>query len=73
MKEFTEKQIDDILVIKYGQIVTDGNRVAWASNALLGKIFGASGNKIRQLCLSRFEQIKRKSLPLQEQMRQIRQ
>ena len=71
MKEFTEKHIDDIILLKYGQLVSDGNHVAYSSNAILGQIFKVSGNKIRQLILNRFEQIRRKSLPLQEQMHHI--
>ena len=58
MKEFTDKQIDDIILLKYGQLVSDGDHVAYLSNAILGQIFKVSGNKIRQLILSRFEQIR---------------
>ena len=73
MKVLTEGQIDDILKLKYGKLVEDGNHTAYASNATLGKIFGVSGSKIRLLCLRRFEQLRQKSLPLQEQMQFIRQ
>ena len=51
MREFTEREIDDILLLKYRKIVNDGNHVAYQSNATIGKIFGVSSNKIRQLCL----------------------
>ena len=60
MKEFTESQVDDIVKLKYGRLVTDGNHTAYATNATIGKLFGVSGNKIRQLCLDRFGKIRRK-------------
>ena len=44
MKVLTEGQIDDILKLKYGKLVEDGNHTAYASNATLGKIFGVSGS-----------------------------
>ena len=66
MKEFTDKEIDDILKLKYGRLVSDHNNMAYVGNATLGKIFKVSGSKIRQLCLERFEQARLKSLPLGE-------
>ncbi len=54
MKEFTESQVEDIIKLKYGRLVTDGNHTAHVNNAKLGRIFGVSGNKIRQLYLDRF-------------------
>ena len=55
MKEFTDRQIDDILKLKYGKIVTSDKNVAYVSNASLGKLFKVSANKIRQICKERFE------------------
>ena len=54
MKEFTEAQVDDIVKLKYGRLVTHGHHTAYASNATLGRIFKVSGSRIRQLCLERF-------------------
>ena len=73
MKVFSESQVDDILVIKYGRVVTDGKHTAYASNATLGKVFRVSGSKIRQLIQQRFEKLRQKSLPLQQQMQYLRQ
>ena len=70
MKEFSEAKVDDILRIKYGRLVTDGNHTAHATNTTIGKVFGVSGSKIRQLCLERFNKNRRKFLPLNEQMKQ---
>ena len=50
MKDFTKEQVDDILRLKYGKVVTDGSHVSWASNSTLSKIFSVSGSKIYQLC-----------------------
>ena len=50
MKDFTKEQVDDILKLKYLNIVTDGRHVSWASNSKLGKIFKVSASKIYQLC-----------------------
>ena len=72
MKEFSDQQVDDILRLKYGRLVSEANHAAYATNATLGKIFKVSGGKIRQLCQERFEKARQKSLPLQEQMQKIK-
>ena len=50
MKEFTEQQIDDIIKLRYGQLVTTAKHTAHAPCNVIGKIFGVSGTKIIQLC-----------------------
>ena len=59
MKEFTDNQIDDILKLKFGKIVTSSDHTSYVSNRILGKIFGLSAEKIRLLYISRFEAVKR--------------
>ena len=46
-KAFTEQQVDDIIKLKFGAIVTDADRPSYVSNRVLGQVFGVSGNKIR--------------------------
>ena len=64
MKEFTEQQVDDILKLKFGAVVTSQPSTAYATNQALGKVFGVSGSQIRRLYMTRFEQIREKELPL---------
>ena len=47
MKEFTDNQVDDILKLKFGKIVTSNDHTSYISNPILAKIFGVSANKIR--------------------------
>lgn len=42
MKEFTKEQVDDILRLRYGRVVTSAKHVSFASCYNLGKIFGVS-------------------------------
>ena len=68
MKEFSETQIDDMIKLKFGRLVTAASHRSFVSNRVLGSIFGVSGQKVRQLYLARFEEIKAKQLPLLAQM-----
>ena len=42
MKIFTENQIDDLLKLKFGKVVSEPGHLAYVSNETLGKIFGVS-------------------------------
>ena len=66
MKEFTEQQIDDIIKLKFGTLASTAPSTAYVSDRVLGRIFKASGSKIRQLYTQRFEANKVKLLPLME-------
>ena len=55
MKHFTEQQVDDILKLKFGAVVTSYPSTSYVSNRGLGKIFNVSGSMIRQLYMKRFE------------------
>ena len=64
MKEFTEAQVDDIIKLKFGQLVSAKAPTAYISDAVLAKIYKCSPTKIRQLYMTRFAktQLKDKSL-----------
>ena len=64
MKTYSEQQVDDMIKLKFGQLVTTPHHRSYASNKLLGKLFGCSGSKIRQLYMAKFETIKMKQQPL---------
>ena len=64
MKQFTEAQVDDLIKLRYGRLVTSADHTAYASNAALGKIFGISGSQVRRLYMARFQSITDQQLPL---------
>ena len=43
MKQFTEEQVDAIIKLKWGRLVTDPSGPTFTSNVILGKIFKVSG------------------------------
>ena len=68
VKHFSKQQVDDLIKLKFGRLVTSANRVQYASNATLGKIFGVSASKIRELYAARFKSIADKQLPFLQQL-----
>ena len=70
MKEFSERQVDDLLKLKFGAVVTEHGHPSYVSNQVLGKLFNCSGSKVRQLYMARFDAIRRQRLPLVEMLRQ---
>ena len=58
MKVYSEPQVDDFIKLKFGRLVTEHGHPSYVSDRRLGKLFGCSGSKIRQLYLARFEKIK---------------
>ena len=58
-----------MIKLKFGTLVTEPGHPSFVSNEVLGKIFGVSGNKIRQLYIARFSKISDKRRPLLEQLR----
>ena len=69
MKEFSDKQVDDLLKLKFGSIVTEHGHTSYVSDQVLGKLFGVSGTKIRSLYLQRFEKVRVKNLSLFSKLR----
>ena len=68
MKEFTEQQVDDIIKLKFGKLVTEPGHKQYVGNRVLGQIFGVSHSRIRQLYLARFEKVRISSLPLLQRL-----
>ena len=55
MKQYSELQVDAMIKLRYGSLVTDPEHTAFASYKLLGQLFKCSGSKVRQLLFARFE------------------
>ena len=64
VKKLTDSQVDDMIKLKYGRLVTSADHTAYLSNAALGKIFGISGSQVRRLYIARFQSIADQQLPL---------
>ena len=58
-----------MIKIKFGKEATHHHHLSFVSNKLMGKIFGCSGSKIRQLYLAHFAKIMIKNAPLLTQLR----
>ena len=52
MKHFTEEQVDTIIKLKWGSLVSDASGSTLTSNSALGKVFKVSAEKIRQLYMT---------------------
>ena len=53
-----------MIKLKFGGLVEDDRRLSYVSNKLLGKIFGCSGSKIRQMYLAYFAKVQARKAPL---------
>ena len=71
MKTFTEQQVDDLIKLKFGKLVTTPRHTSYASDRILGKIFDVSGSQIRRLYRARFDKISAKSQPLLERLQNM--
>ena len=73
VRKLTEMQVNDLIKLKFGRMVTSHHHIQYASNATLGKLFGISGSQVRRLYMARFEAIADKELPLIQQfMKQMK-
>ena len=70
MKSYTEEQVDAIIKLKFGKLVTAMPPVSYVSNQKLGKLFKCSATHIYRLYTARFNKIKRKEMPLLQIIRQ---
>ena len=68
-QKFTESQIDDLIRLKWGRLVDDASGPTLTSNAALAKVFRVSTSKIRELYMSRFNEIRRGRLTFVERLR----
>ena len=57
MKIFSEAQVDDLLKLKFGSLVTERGHRSYVSNQMLGHLFKVSATQIRRIYLDRFEAI----------------
>ena len=55
MKRLTEEQVDDLLKLKFGKVVTEPGHRAYVSNAVLSKIFDVPTSTIALLQQMRYE------------------
>lgn len=67
VKKLTEQQVEDLIKLKFGKMVTSPDHRQYASNATLGKIFGISASQVWRLYMRRFEAIADRDLPLLQQ------
>ena len=73
MKDITKEQVEDILKLRYCNVVDSAKHTAFASYKTLAKIFGVSRSLIYHMCQKRFEELRMKKLPLLEQLAYARQ
>ena len=71
MKTYTEQQVDDIIRLKFGALVTEHGHRSYASDATLGRIYKCSSTKIRQLYMARFEKIELQKMPLLQSLQRF--
>ena len=69
MKHYSEQQVLDMIKLKFGREVEDHFHPSFVSNRLLGKLFGCSGSKVRQLYLAHFAKIKLRNQPFLNRLR----
>ena len=69
MKQFSEQQVDDIIKLRFGAVVTSQPRTAYVTNKALGQAYGVSASQIRKLYMQRFQQHQDKQLPLMQRLR----
>ena len=55
MKEFSKEMVDDVIRLRYCQLVTSANHRTFVTCKKLGRVFGVSSSKIYQLIRQRFE------------------
>ena len=58
MKIFSETQVDDLIKLKFGSLVSERGHRSYVSNQILGKLFKVSKTQIRKIYLDRFEAIR---------------
>ena len=49
LRDITSDQVDEMIKIKWGKLVTDSYHTAFVSNAVIGKIYGIDGSSVRRL------------------------
>ena len=70
MKEYTDQQIQDIIKLKFGKMVTSANHTSYISNRILGKLYGVSGSKVRRLYMDYFAAANKKEQSLMQRLQE---
>ena len=68
MKLFTDQQVDDMIKLRWGSVVTQPDLPTLTTYKAIGKVFGISTSQTRKLIMTRFEKVERKKLPIIEQL-----
>ena len=68
VKHLSKQQVDDLIKLKFGRLVTSNKNKQYVSNGTLSKIFGVSATRIRQLYMDRFQAIADEQLPFLERL-----
>ena len=68
MKHISEQQVDDIIKLKFGHLVTEIGHTSFVSDKILGQIYKISGSLIRKLYMARFEEHKYKHMTLLQKL-----
>ena len=71
MKVYSELQVDAMMNLRFGALLTKDPRTCFLSYASLGKLFKCSGNHVRNLILARLEKMNKKDLPLLGQLNKV--
>ena len=66
MKLFTDKQVDDMIKLRWGSVVQQPDLPTLTTYKAIGKVFGISTTQARRLILARFERAERRQLPIIE-------
>ena len=64
----SQQQVEDLIKLKFGKLVTSTQHKQYVSNAVLGRIFDVSATKIRESYLQYFQSIAEKKLSFLEQL-----
>ena len=54
LQHITMEQVDEMIKIKFGRLVTDCNHTAFVSNDVIGKLYGIDGSSVRRLYIKWF-------------------
>ena len=68
-RSLTESQVDDLIKIKFGQLVTAPGHTAYVSNKVLAKIFQISEHSISNLIRARYERHRRMNMSFLQQLK----
>ena len=70
MKQLSEQQVDDLLKLKFGNVVEESGHCAFVSNKILGKVFKISEHSVAYLLRVRFERHRLNNMPFKSKLQQ---